>query len=71
MRRGTLIAPNVEQMLATFGDCGAHDLVILKVMSRGWVRELGALAPHALPASVRRFAGDLATIGKGELLLTM
>jgi formylmethanofuran dehydrogenase subunit C len=44
--------------------------VILKVMARGWAKELGALAPRAIPATVRRFAGDLATIGKGELLLT-
>jgi formylmethanofuran dehydrogenase subunit C len=70
MRRGTLIGPNATPMLATFGDCGLHELVILKVMERAWARELGELAPHPLPAVVRRFAGDLASIGKGELLLT-
>lgn len=70
MRRGSLIGPKAEQMLSTFADCGVHDLVILKVMSRAWARELGPLAPRALPQAVRRFAGDLATIGKGELLLT-
>jgi formylmethanofuran dehydrogenase subunit C len=70
MRRGTLIGPKVDRMLATFADCGLHDLVILKVMARGWAQELGTLAPRPFPAQVRRFAGDLATIGKGELLLT-
>ena len=70
MRRGTLIGPRVEQMLSTFADCGVHDLVIMKVMARGWAHELGAQSPRAFPAQVRRFAGDLATIGKGELLLT-
>lgn len=70
MRRGTLIGPSVSRMLSTFGDCGVHDLVILKVMARAWIRELGPLAPKAFPHAVRRFAGDLAAIGKGELLLT-
>lgn len=70
MRRGTLIGPSADHMLATFGDCGLHDLVILKVMARAWARELGTLAPRPLPPVVRRFAGDLAAIGKGELLIT-
>lgn len=70
MRRGSLIGPAVQQMLSTFADCGVHDLVILSVMARAWTRELGPLAPRQIPPQVRRFAGDLATIGKGELLLT-
>jgi len=70
MRRGTLIGPDTGQMLSTFGDCGVHDLVILAVMARAWSRELGPLAPRQLPQKVRRFAGDLAAIGKGELLMT-
>ena len=70
MRRGTLIGPRVERLLSTFADCGLHELVILSVMSRAWTRELGALAPKPFPAVVRRFAGDLAAIGKGEVLLT-
>ena len=70
MRRGTLIGPRVDRMLPTFADCGHHELVILRVMERGWGRVLGPLAPEPFPAGVRRFAGDLAAIGKGELLLT-
>lgn len=70
MRRGTLIGPSVERISSTFADCGLHELVILAVMSRAWTRELGPLAPKPLPRTVRRFAGDLAAIGKGELLLT-
>jgi formylmethanofuran dehydrogenase subunit C len=70
MRRGTLIGPKTDGLLATFADCGNHDLVILKVMARAWMRELGALAPKPIPASVRRFAGDLAALGTGEVLLT-
>ena len=69
MRRGTLIGPSVSRMLSTFGDCGVHDLVILKVMARAWAKELGPLAPKALPQAVRRFAGDLAAIGKSSCCL--
>jgi formylmethanofuran dehydrogenase subunit C len=70
LRRGTLIGPAVEGLLSTFSDCGRHDLVILRILSRYMTETLGALAPKALPAQVRRFAGDMAAIGKGEILLT-
>lgn len=70
MRRGTLIAPSVERLLSTFSDCGRHDLVILRLINAHIGSTLGELAPAPLPGIVRRFAGDMATIGKGELLLT-
>lgn len=70
MRRGTLIGPKAERLSSTFADCGLHELVILAIMSRAWTRELGPLAPKPFPPTVRRFAGDLATIGKGEILIT-
>ncbi len=70
LRRGSLIGPKADGLLSTFADCGVHELVILGLMSRAWARELGPLAPRQLPQKVRRFAGDLAAIGKGELLLT-
>ena len=70
MRRGTLIGPSVEGISATFADCGWHELVILAVMARAWTRDLGDLAPRPLPSKVHRFAGDLAGIGQGEVLLT-
>lgn len=70
MRRGTLIGPKADHMLPTFADCGQHDMVFLRLISRFLAAELGALAPPALPAKVRRYAGDLETIGKGELLIT-
>jgi formylmethanofuran dehydrogenase subunit C len=69
LRRGTLIAPSVARMPDTFGDCGRHDLGILAIMSKHFTETLGALAPKPLPKTVRRFAGDLATAGKGEILL--
>ncbi|MEQ1715015.1 MAG: formylmethanofuran dehydrogenase subunit C [Hyphomicrobium sp.] len=69
MRRGTLIAPKVERLLPTFVDCGCHDLLITRILSRHLNKELGALAPAALPVMVRKIGGDMATIGKGEILL--
>lgn len=70
MRRGTLIAPSVSRMLPTFGDGGWHDLTILRILSRDMSERLGTLAPPPLPAKVRKYSGDLAIFGKGELLLT-
>lgn len=70
LRRGTLIGPSVERMLPSFGDCGRHDLNVLKIMNTYVADTLGALAPKPLPVMVRRYAGDLATLGKGEILLT-
>jgi formylmethanofuran dehydrogenase subunit C len=70
LRRGTLIGPAVEGLLPTFNDCGKHDLLILRIMSRYMTDTLGALAPRALPPTVRRLAGDMAALGKGEILLT-
>ncbi len=70
LRRGTLIGAAAARLLATFGDCGAHDMVVLRILNRHLATTLGPLAPRPLPAKVRRLAGDLATIGKGEILLT-
>jgi formylmethanofuran dehydrogenase subunit C len=70
MRRGTLIGPAVDRLLPTFADAGWHDLNVLRLISRYYAEILGDLAPPPLPHRVRRIAGDLATIGKGEILLT-
>ena len=70
LRRGTLIGPSVERMLPTFADSGRHDLVVLRILSRYLKATLGPLAPRPLSGAVHKFAGDLATIGKGEILLT-
>jgi formylmethanofuran dehydrogenase subunit C len=70
LRRGTLIGPKVDDMLPTFADCGRIDPVILRIISRSIAETLGSLAPKALPTFVQKFAGDQATIGKGEILLT-
>jgi formylmethanofuran dehydrogenase subunit C len=69
MRRGTLIAPTVASLLPTFSDCGRHDLLIVRILSRHLKTTLGDLAPRAMPLFVQKIAGDMATIGRGEILL--
>lgn len=71
LRRGTLIGPSASRLLPTFLDCGRHELNILAILSRYLKAELGDLAPKPITGPVRRFTGDMATIGKGELLLTL
>ena len=68
MRRGTLyLAKAPSRLLPTFGDDGEHELLWLGLLDRH-LRELGAVPP--LPSRrVRRWAGDLADLGKGELLV--
>jgi formylmethanofuran dehydrogenase subunit C len=58
LRRGTLIGPSVARLLPTFVDCGSHELNFLRLLDRELAQALG-----------RRLAGDMATIGKGEILL--
>jgi formylmethanofuran dehydrogenase subunit C len=70
MRRGTLVGPSVASLLPTFVDCGDHELVMLRVLSRYLVAQAGE--SFALPsARARRLQGDMATIGRGEILLTL
>ncbi|MCH9807267.1 MAG: formylmethanofuran dehydrogenase subunit C [Alphaproteobacteria bacterium] len=70
MRRGTLIGPMVETPLATFADCGELDLLIVRIMDRHWREQLGESAPPAITGPTRRLMGDMASLGKGEILLT-
>jgi formylmethanofuran dehydrogenase subunit C len=69
MRRGTLIGPSVERLLPTFVDCGKHDLVIVRILARYLKATLGDLAPKPMPLFVQKLAGDMAAIGRGEILL--
>lgn len=70
LRRGTLIGPKADGILPSFSDCGRHDQNVLKILSKYMTETLGPLAPKPLPEQVQKIAGDFATIGKGELLLT-
>jgi len=69
MRRGTLLVRSHGAILPSFVETGAHRLVVLRILARS----LSAVAPDvadAAGATVRRFSGDWATLGKGEIWVT-
>jgi len=68
MRRGTLITPKLDNPLPTFLDCGRHDLGILQIMARHLKATYGEEFPALPTGPMRRFAGDMAHLGKGEIL---
>ena len=67
MRRGTVVlAGGCDELSPTFLDCGVHDLVALRLMA-AFVKGHSAPAASALRAPLRRLAGDMAVLGKGEI----
>ncbi|GAB6066836.1 formylmethanofuran dehydrogenase subunit C [Methylothermus subterraneus] len=71
LRRGTvLLWHKPAAILPTFGDCGVHSLSFLPL----WFAALKSLdsrfaALDAPFARVHRYGGDLATVGRGEILI--
>jgi formylmethanofuran dehydrogenase subunit C len=69
MRRGTiLIAGGCDELAPTFVDCGVHDLVAFRLMA-AFVKGHSAAAASAFHLPLRRLAGDMAVLGKGEIFL--
>jgi formylmethanofuran dehydrogenase subunit C len=69
MGRGTILLGQGSTLLSpTFGDCGEHDLVAARLLA-GYVVQFSAKAAKLFRRPVRRLAGDLAALGKGEILL--
>ena len=69
MRRGTVLIRSHGAILPTFVGTGSHRLVVLRLLAK----TLAAVAPawaDMAGATVRRLSGDLATLGKGEILVT-
>jgi len=69
MKRGTIVlGADCEALSPTFIDCGVHALVAMRLMA-------DFIAPHSrraaacLRAPLRRFAGDMAVLGKGEIFV--
>jgi formylmethanofuran dehydrogenase subunit C len=70
LKRGTLLLGQAPHELpVTFNDCGVHDLLFLTLLERELAKQTGLAAFVPLPRRVRRYCGDLATGGKGEILL--
>ena len=67
MRRGSLILlEEPKELLPTFGDCGVLDFDYLRVLEHG-LRQTGVAIN--LGGRARRFMGDMAVLGKGEMLV--
>ncbi|UMY16923.1 formylmethanofuran dehydrogenase subunit C [Methylobacterium organophilum] len=67
MRRGTIVAGRHGALLPTFAETGLLDqLVYPKLLARQLAR-IGAPQAGLLQGGLRRYSGDLATLGKGEL----
>jgi hypothetical protein len=69
MKRGTLLLRHgAGQMLSTFADAGLQELGFLRLLARYLAPHSAkfAAAPHF--AALRRFVGDAASGGKGEIL---
>lgn len=68
MRRGTVImGQGCAALSPTFVDCGTHALLAMRLMANSikpYSKEVAVLLGRPL----RRYAGDLAVLGKGELL---
>ncbi len=70
MRRGTLLLWNQPQLSATFNDCGSHTLAFLPILFASF-KDLNSRFSETSARfnRVRRYAGDMAETGKGEVLI--
>lgn len=68
MRRGTLLLTRTPKLHSTLQDCGSHTLPFLNLMFKSFSK-LPSQFAHMQKNRVRRFAGDLANDGKGEILV--
>ncbi len=69
MGRGTLvIGKGAAARSPTFADCGVQDLAFLGLLARALAGE-GIETGGLFRKPLRRFAGDLAALGKGEIFM--
>ena len=69
MGRGTILLGRGATLFSpTFADCGEHDLVAARLLADYVAQASGKLA-RLFRRPLRRLAGDLAALGKGEILL--
>lgn len=68
MRRGTLLLTSTPKLHSTIQDCGSHTLPFLNLMFKSF-RNLPSKFASINNNRVRRFSGDLANDGKGEILI--
>ena len=68
MQRGTIVLSHLPELLPAFADCGPQDLVITRLLASALAGD-SAPAAALLSRRLRRYAGDMSQLGKGELLL--
>ncbi|HTW28971.1 MAG TPA: formylmethanofuran dehydrogenase subunit C [Acetobacteraceae bacterium] len=68
LRRGTLVLGRAPSLSPTFVDSGATDPVFARLLAR-LLRPVSQRAARLAATATRRLAGDMAVLGKGELLL--
>ena len=69
MGRGTILLGRGATLLSpTFGDCGEYELVAARLLA-GYTAQASAQLGDLFRRPLRRLAGDLAALGKGEILL--
>ncbi len=70
MRRGTLLLWNQPKIPATFNDCGTHTLAFLPLLFASFKSLNSKFADSAAAFNrVQRFGGDMAEMGRGEILI--
>jgi len=69
MKRGTIILGEGALALSpTFADCGVHRLVAMRLIA-GYLKPFSAATAALLQRPLRRFAGDMAVLGNGEIFV--
>jgi formylmethanofuran dehydrogenase subunit C len=69
MKRGTIVLGRKAASLSpTFIDCGVHDLIAARLMA-AFIDGYSPRAAKLLSRPLRRFVGDMATLGQGEIFL--
>ncbi len=69
MKRGTIVlGTGAASLSPTFIDCGVHDLIATRLMA-AFIDGYSARAAKLLGRPLRRFVGDMATLGQGEIFL--
>jgi formylmethanofuran dehydrogenase subunit C len=69
MGRGSILLGRGAALFSpSFGDCGEHDLVAARLLAN-YIAQASAELAGLFRRPLRRLAGDLAALGKGEILL--
>jgi formylmethanofuran dehydrogenase subunit C len=67
MRRGTIVlGERCDGLSPTFVDCGLHDLVALRLLA-AFLDAHATRAAAVVRGPLRRLAGDMAVLGRGEI----